>query len=195
MDLKNLWSKVIDLARTAIAGGGAPSEREPPGQEPIRTRTMAQVLAGQGELGRALGIYEELVAKAPDDPELRAEADEVRRRSSAGQIPAPGADADEVRARIERGNGVPTLAIRWNVTSMGVERARMVLGEEGVLAVRVMVVAPDATTVPVEQTNLPAAGQTWLDDVTPRALCVAAIGLRSSDRFVAIAHTPPLAVE
>lgn len=197
MDLKNLWSKVVDLARTAIAGG-APVEREPPGNEPIRTRTMAQVLAGQGELGRALGIYEELLTKTPDDPDLQAEAAEVRRRSSAGQIPAPSGDADEVRARVENGERGRTLALRWNVTAGGVERARILLGpegEDGTLAIRVIVVAPDATTLPVEQTGLPASGQTWLDDVTAQALCVAAIGLRTPDRFVSIAHTAPLRIE
>ncbi len=46
--------------------------------EPIRTRTMARLLAAQGYRKRALSIYEHLLALG-DDPALRAEADALRR--------------------------------------------------------------------------------------------------------------------
>jgi hypothetical protein len=49
------------------------------GSEPIRTRTMARLLAGHGYKSRALSIYDELLARRPDDSDLRAEAEALRR--------------------------------------------------------------------------------------------------------------------
>jgi hypothetical protein len=45
--------------------------------EPIRTRTMARLLATQGYRKRALAIYAELVGKQPDNTELRSERDRL----------------------------------------------------------------------------------------------------------------------
>jgi hypothetical protein len=50
--------------------------------EPIRTRTMARLLAAQGYRQRALAIYEELLAEAGADDALRAEAEALRTRAS-----------------------------------------------------------------------------------------------------------------
>lgn len=54
--------------------------------EPIRTRSMARLLASQGQHDRALAIYEALVAVDNADPALRAELEAVRQRieSAAG---------------------------------------------------------------------------------------------------------------
>lgn len=49
--------------------------------EPIRTRTMARLLAAQGHPERALAIYEALMADDPD-PSLRAEAERLRSQES-----------------------------------------------------------------------------------------------------------------
>lgn len=46
--------------------------------EPIRTRTMARLLASQGHPQRALSIYEFLLTKPGADDALRAEADALR---------------------------------------------------------------------------------------------------------------------
>jgi hypothetical protein len=46
--------------------------------EPIRTRTMARLLASHGYHDRALAIYEHLLAEQPDDEALRAEAATAR---------------------------------------------------------------------------------------------------------------------
>jgi hypothetical protein len=158
MDLKNLFSRVIDLARSAITGTQAPEEREPPAER-----------------------------------EQQALDDETRRRTAAGDLETPSMGED-VQVTVERGS---TLAIRWNVTTLGVDRARMVLGEEGTLAVRVVIITrgdTDITSIPVEHTPVPITGQTWLDEVTPGALCVAAVGLRSGDRFVSITHADPVRI-
>jgi hypothetical protein len=46
--------------------------------EPIRTRTMARLLAAQGYRTRALAIYQVLLAERPDDTELAAELERLR---------------------------------------------------------------------------------------------------------------------
>jgi hypothetical protein len=62
-----------------------PAESEPESEapslsrEPIQTRTMARLLAGHGYRARALSIYDELLRKNPDQPELRAEAEALRK--------------------------------------------------------------------------------------------------------------------
>lgn len=55
---------------------------EDSGEEPIRTRTMARLLAQQGYPDRALSIYDELLADEADDPMLHAEVEELRTRQS-----------------------------------------------------------------------------------------------------------------
>ena len=46
--------------------------------EPIRTRTMARLLAAQGYRVRALAIYRALLAECPSDTELQAELERLR---------------------------------------------------------------------------------------------------------------------
>jgi hypothetical protein len=62
----------------APASAAERCEAVPEGGEPIRTRTMAKLLARQGYRLRALAIYEHLLARTPDDAALRAEADQLR---------------------------------------------------------------------------------------------------------------------
>ena len=47
-------------------------------REPIRTRTMAKLLAAQGYHARALAIYQVLLAESPGDAELQAEIERLR---------------------------------------------------------------------------------------------------------------------
>jgi hypothetical protein len=54
-------------------------EEEDGDEEPICTRSMARLLAGQGHRARALKIYEVLLAADGSDEALRAEADALRR--------------------------------------------------------------------------------------------------------------------
>jgi hypothetical protein len=56
--------------------------------DPIRTLTIARLLAGQGYFERSLSIYDELLAdraEGADNQELRAEADKVRARCADKQ--------------------------------------------------------------------------------------------------------------
>ena len=55
-------------------------------EEPVslRTRSMAQILAEQGDLDGALIIYEELAVQDPDSAELRRRISELRRQKTDG---------------------------------------------------------------------------------------------------------------
>ncbi len=84
------------------------------------------------------------------------------------------------------------LSLRWQVTSSGVERARLVLGGPGELAVRIVAVRVDAhaevqTEIvdhgPVEHIGV------WIAPLPAKgARYVSSIGLRTAERFVSIAH-------
>jgi hypothetical protein len=50
--------------------------------EPIRTRTMARLLAAQGYRARALAIYQALLAENPSDTELHAERERLQAQSA-----------------------------------------------------------------------------------------------------------------
>jgi hypothetical protein len=66
------------LPPAAAMPARAASAPEEEGGDPIRTRSMAKLLAMQGYRDRALSIYEELIAAEPDNAELRVEADRLR---------------------------------------------------------------------------------------------------------------------
>lgn len=51
--------------------------------DPIRTLTIARLLARQGYYDRSLSIYDELLTANAGDSELRAEADQVRAKQSS----------------------------------------------------------------------------------------------------------------
>lgn len=72
----------LGFATTEMA---VPLPSEPVCKEPIRTLTMARLLAKQGYRERALSIYEWLLAAAPNDATLSAEADLLRADISAGE--------------------------------------------------------------------------------------------------------------
>lgn len=173
-------------------------------EEPIRTRSMARLLAAQGHRERACAIYDELLKKIPTDAQLQSEAESVRRGQYAGSeyverirrarnaepIVLPET-ADLVRCE---GGADEALTVRWTITEQGKERASSVLGRGGELAVRIMAVVPDPELVvrsevteygPVESTG------SWVTQALPRgARCFTAVGLRANNRFVAIIHAP-----
>ena len=71
------------LSKDGLSKDGAakPVSAKPAGREPIRTRTMARLLAAQGHRGRALSIYDDLLAKNGADASLREEAEALRSQS------------------------------------------------------------------------------------------------------------------
>jgi hypothetical protein len=61
----------------------APSDVVSAADEPIRTRSMARLLASQGHPARALAIYDWLLAANASDDSLRAEAEALRSTARA----------------------------------------------------------------------------------------------------------------
>ncbi|MFO7717807.1 MAG: tetratricopeptide repeat protein [Desulfohalobium sp.] len=65
-----------------------PDEEPAKGQAPVRTKTMAAILAEQGEYGEAEAIYADLLARASDDQEresLSQQLEAVRQQRNASQ--------------------------------------------------------------------------------------------------------------
>ncbi|HKP58452.1 MAG TPA: hypothetical protein VJV78_17120, partial [Polyangiales bacterium] len=74
-------SKAPAAPSPVVAAAPAEDDDEDSGwQEPICTRSMARLLAGQGHRDRALAIYDVLLRQDAADASLRAEADALRAR-------------------------------------------------------------------------------------------------------------------
>jgi hypothetical protein len=170
-------------------------------EEPIRTHSMARLLAAQGHRERALAIYEELLALGTesDGEALAREAEALRAGHvpEAAVLPEPpplrelpvAGDGDRVELAGDVGQG---LSLRWEVSAGGRERARAVLGRDGELAVRLVTIGPDPERVVssriTEHGPVSDSGQWTTEPVASGARCFAAVGLRADDRFVSIAH-------
>lgn len=174
-------------------------------EEPIRTHSMARLLAVQGHRERALAIYAELLAQNSEDEALRREAQAVRegRRVEPQLLPDPPAGFDRVVlpevSDVLRCEGTPATGLRlhWQISEDGQRRARAVLGRGGELAVRVVAIRPDPVQVvcsEVTEHGPVAADGGWQSPALPDAArCFAAVGLRDGDHFVAIVHAHPSA--
>jgi hypothetical protein len=154
--------------------------------EPILTRTMAGVLAAQGYHERVLRIYDHLLGARPDDDDLEAEADAVRGRMAEGD----GPPEDEVAAVPVKQDA---LLVSWKVTPRSIERARAVLGGEGKLTARVVVVArgrgANLASETLEHPAVAETGEHLFTSIPRRARCTASVGLLANERFVSVAHS------
>ncbi len=170
-------------------------------EEPIRTHSMARLLASQGHRERALAIYEELIAKNSADNVLLQEAEALRHNTApafaAGELPKPASGAQaalpESADHIECDQQQPgALRLRWSITNEGQARARALLGNAGELAVRVVTIRPDHERVVrseiTEHGPIAADGEWTATLVDKGARCFAAVGLRDAQRFVSIVH-------
>lgn len=175
-------------------------------EEPIRTRSMARLLAAQGHRERALAIYEELLAQNSEDAALRRETDALRRGDPLSEprlsSPAPALDVPlELPDGGDRlwceGNPEEGLRLRWQLSDQGQERARAVLGHHGELAIRVVAIKPDSADVVrseiTEHGPVSARGEWVAPGLYSATRCFAAVGLRDGERFVAVVHARPLA--
>ena len=172
-------------------------------EEPIRTHSMARLLAAQGHRERALAIYEELLARDGEDAVLRREAERVRLGQAIDppHLPQPRSgheraslpdSADALHCERDAQGG---LRLRWSLSDDGLRRARAVLGSEGELAVRVVTIRPDREQVVrseiTEHGPVSAAGTWQSPALAGTARCFAAAGVRCGDRFVAVVHAEP----
>jgi len=201
--------------RSAAAKSGSRTDASP-----IRTRTLARLLAEQGHGARALAIYEELIAASPGDLTLVREAHAIGAEPSdrdagptieAVRGPAALYGSDQITAAIVDAN---TLFVHWEVTEAGTARARSVAESAGrsagepatpdapALTLRIVVLRADSDGVvrseAIERTAPPAGGETFVTGLPADATLFAAVGVRRGERFVAITHaaaayTPPAA--
>jgi hypothetical protein len=99
--------------------------------------------------------------------------------------------ADENRLNPAR-RDARALHLSWQVTEQGAERARVLLGMRGELALRIVSVrADEAHVVHSEVTDhgpIEPSGEWTAQLASDDAHCVAAVGLRSAGRFVSIVH-------
>jgi hypothetical protein len=172
-------------------------------EEPIRTHSMARLLAAQGHRERALAIYEELLAQNSADEELRHEAEGVRQGRPIAPPLRPNAPVDIERVALPEsedrlscaGEPCAGLQLQWHISDAGQHRARAVLGSTGELAVRLVSIRPDPEQVVrseiTEHGPIDADGAWQSPALTGAARCFAAVGLRDGDRFVAIVHAHP----
>jgi len=165
--LKDLLGKVI----SGIASKRTDALPDEPAREdePIRTRTMAEILVDQGHLERAIGILREL------------ESDDVLRRRLELQARLGVAAGVELR---REGDAV---GVAWTLDEDAVARARLVLRGDGALALRVVRVAADGGTTIEDAAAESSEGSASLA-VSPTDVLIVSLGLRDGDRFVSIAH-------
>lgn len=196
----------------------APREAAAPETSPIRTRTLARLLAEQGHAARALAIYDELVAANAGDLTLAQEA-EVLRKQQGRRPPTPTIEPVRAPAALYGRDQITasvvdpgTLFVHWEVTEEGAARARAVAESAGKTAgemppeveppvtLRIVVLRPDGAGVVrsevIEHGPAPAGGETFVTGLPAEATLFAAVGIRRGERFVAIthahaAHTPP----
>lgn len=153
-------------------------------KQPIATPTIARIYAQQGKLPQSRDIYRRLLEATPDDPALTAELATVEARLSAqGEEPEPELDSLTVELSKQR------LRCRWRVSDEGHVRARLVLGGDGQLTLR-LAGFPADPEVATRDTSLDAAsGSLQLSPPPGCSLVTAAIGLLDEDgTFVSIAH-------
>jgi hypothetical protein len=75
--------------RPARASFDIPSSTVHPHAEELETLTMARLYMQEGQLDRALEIYEKLAQLDPTDEEMRAVLDDLRKKTSAEPPPPP----------------------------------------------------------------------------------------------------------
>jgi len=156
---------------------------------PFATATVARIYLDQGKLDQAEQIFVQLLERRPGDEQLEEGLAEVRRRRDAQQT-AQSSDAIDVQPADE---GV---SCRWQVSSAGRHRARLVAGNDGALTLRLACFPTQPDAEPVD-TPLEADTGVLARPVTPKAtLAAAAVGLLTGDgQFVAIAHSKIVALK
>jgi hypothetical protein len=189
-------------APQALRDDGVPTRRFI--EEPIRTRSMARVLAIQGHRERAISILESIVREQPNDLAARDDLERLRADIplDATALPEPRTlptlpdTGDRIELRTLPGR---ELHITWSTTEAGQARAKTVLGSDGELTLRVVAITPDPTRV--VRSEITERGpvdhvQEWIAPaVEAGSRCFAAIGMRSGGRFVAIAHAPARTID
>jgi len=200
--MATFWNRAVNKVRNAVQDrrGGHPippemgqeevtSETVP--TEPIRTRTLARVLASQGQYARSLAIYEELRLASPFEPELANEEAGVRALELSALCSAPDSSPYD---HIEAVSFDRVVHVTWQLLPESYERARVVLGSGGVPGAKLSVFScgPDQEmqvqhfeTHPVE-----LSGRWQVPGIAAGSRCTAAVGITAHGRFVSAVHSP-----
>ena len=158
---------------------------------PIATATVAMLYMEQGKLDQAEQIYRHLLRDSPDDPRLVAGLQEVQRRRE-GQPHGAGSD-DMVALQVASGR---QLICSWRVTAGGRTRARLVLGDDGALVLRVVAFPSGPKSPPVDVELAETAGEASVTAPGGASLVGAAVGLRGkAGEFVSITHCAPIPLD
>ncbi|MCY3601341.1 MAG: hypothetical protein OXN85_15345 [Gemmatimonadetes bacterium] len=86
--LEDAWRNDGADAPSAPAGGTASAPAVPP--KGIETSTLAGLYASQGLFDRAIGVYEQMLSRDPDNADLTGALAELRRRAEEGGGPHSG---------------------------------------------------------------------------------------------------------
>jgi hypothetical protein len=190
---RSLLSRVVETFRSLRSDPpppmSTPTAKPPPADdvvasEPIRTRTMAGLLAAQGHDERALAIYDDLLARGSTDPDVAREADAIRRRATRAEPPSEPIVALQVRGR--------SVLVAWQLPADARRRAVELAGAEGPTTAKAVIVAPDleqVVRVEVLEKVVDDVGDWLLDDLPFGARVTVAVGVRPENRFVSAAHT------
>ena len=160
-------------------------------RKPIATLTIARIYAQQGKLGQSVEVYERLRAAAPEDTSLAEELAEVKRRLAAeANAPAPDLDSLAVeRADEAEASEKPRLRCRWRVSDAGGQRARLVLGSDGQLTLRVAGFPADSDAATRDTTIDSFDGSLLVSPPPGASLVAASVGLLDDEgNFASIAH-------
>jgi hypothetical protein len=176
----------------------APPSEPPPARsfgveeptEPIRTRTMADLLASQGHLERAERIYRELAAQSPHDLELRTKLADLEARTAGKKLDRK---AQSYLQTLD-GSGIAILserdhrAIAWCIDALGRERAESLIGAGTPLVrvVRITVQPHRGVETRTEDYPVDVRGVLRVPSTTGSRLVVS-VGLKSERGFASIA--------
>lgn len=188
---RQMLGKALGLAREVIERRSSrppPPMPEPKIDEPIRTRTMADLLISQGEVGRALSILEELLRDHPTDTALEERVVSLRARVHGDRaLEKAKARSNEPAPFVDVVTVGEAHAAAWSIDDAGLERARTLLEAEGELTLRVVTVkAVDGA--PAREREDHTVQRSGARSLGSGARFVVSVGLASEDRFVSIAH-------
>lgn len=160
-----------------------------PENEPIQTRTMAQLLAEQGHEERAAEIYRSILRRNPEDLALRNELNELE-VSRSSQIPMPPEENDEISCHMQDG----LVIVNWKISSSGMRRSKLIL-PDGELTLRCVLISTQANGRVLDEQQdfaVQAHGTKSLDALVSGTRIAAAVGLKDGREFVSIAHADTL---
>lgn len=200
---RDLLARVVERglhlpdAAERIRSLGIPLPRKRAAPIALPTVTLAEIYVTQGHRDRAMETLEAVLAREPDHSVARTLLDRLRNVSDSmlprpmpserDSVAPPEHDLDECVA-------IPveprTLYAYWAVRTATVERVHAE-HPRGAIALRLFVVVPtwDGPEAGVQDREVSACGDVFVDDLPPKSVVRAAIGWKEGDAFLPFAHS------